>query len=65
MKKDELIQQMADGADITKIQATKALSSLIEGISDALKEEDGKITLMIALLSPLEGRQPHPVCLML
>jgi DNA-binding protein HU-beta len=46
MKKDDLIQQVAEGAGITKVQAAKALNSVIEGISDALKEKDGKITLI-------------------
>jgi DNA-binding protein HU-beta len=46
MKKDELIQQMAEGAGITKIQAAKALNSLVEGISGALKGKDGKVTLI-------------------
>jgi DNA-binding protein HU-beta len=46
MKKDDLIQQMAEGAGITKVLAAKALTSLIDGISSALKEKDGKITLV-------------------
>lgn len=46
MKKDDLIQLMAEGAGITKVQAAKALNAVIDGISDALKEEDGKITLI-------------------
>lgn len=46
MKKDDLIQQMAAEAGITKVQAGKALNSLVEGISGALKEEDGKVTLI-------------------
>ena len=46
MKKEDLIQQMAEGAGITKIQATKALNSLVEGISGTLKEADGKVTLI-------------------
>jgi DNA-binding protein HU-beta len=46
MKKDDLIQLMAEGAGITKVQAAKALNSVIDGISEALKEEDGKISLI-------------------
>ncbi len=46
MKKDELIQQMAEGAGITKVQAAKALNSVVDGISGALKGKDGKITLI-------------------
>ena len=46
MKKDELIQQMADGAGITKVHAAKALNALVEGISGGLKGKDGKVTLI-------------------
>lgn len=46
MKKDDLIQQMAAEAGITKVQAAKALNSIVDGISGALKEEDGKVTLI-------------------
>ncbi len=46
MKKDDLIQQMAEGAAITKTQAAKALNSLVDGIAGALKEKDGKVTLI-------------------
>ena len=46
MKKDELIAQMAEAAGITKVQAGKALAAMTEGVVDALKGEDGKISLI-------------------
>ena len=45
MTKAELIDQMANDAGITKVAATKALDSLIRGITKSLKKRDGKITL--------------------
>jgi len=45
MTKAELIEQMANDAGMTKVAATKALDSLIGGITKALKKKDGKITL--------------------
>ena len=46
MTKAELIEKMATGAGITKVAAGAALDYFIEGITDALKEKDGKITLV-------------------
>ena len=45
MTKTQLIEQMAKDAGISKTEAGKALDSLIDGIGEAIKEEDGKITL--------------------
>jgi DNA-binding protein HU-beta len=45
MTKAQLIEQMAKDAGISKTEAGKALDSLIDGIGEAIKEEDGKITL--------------------
>ncbi len=45
MTKAQLIEQMAKDAGISKTEAGKALESLIDGIGEAIKEEDGKITL--------------------
>ncbi|MGD8835381.1 MAG: HU family DNA-binding protein [Desulfobacteraceae bacterium] len=45
MKKAELIEQMAQDADITKAAAGAAMESLIDGITKALKKKDGKVTL--------------------
>jgi DNA-binding protein HU-beta len=46
MKKEELVAQMAEEAGITKVQAAKALSAMIDGISGALKQKDGKVALV-------------------
>ena len=40
MNKSELIDAIADGADISKAAATKALDSAIEAITGALKKGD-------------------------
>jgi DNA-binding protein HU-beta len=45
MKKDELIKQMAKDAGISNQAAREAMRSIIDGISDALKIENGKATL--------------------
>jgi len=45
MTKAELIEVMANDAGITKVAATKALESMINGITKSLKQKDGKITL--------------------
>uniref|UniRef100_A0A7C4RSN5 HU family DNA-binding protein n=1 Tax=Desulfatirhabdium butyrativorans TaxID=340467 RepID=A0A7C4RSN5_9BACT len=46
MKKEELVAQMAEEAGITKTQAAKALSAMLQGIAGALKEKDGKVALV-------------------
>lgn len=45
MTKAELIEQMAKDAGITKTAAGAAMESLIDGISQALRKKDGKVTL--------------------
>jgi DNA-binding protein HU-beta len=45
MNKGDLINKVAEGAGITKAQASDALNAVIEGISGALKSGD-KITLI-------------------
>ena len=45
MNKGDLINKIAEGAGITKAQASDALNAVIEGISGALKSGD-KITLI-------------------
>ncbi len=45
MKREELISKIADEASITKKQATAALTSLLDGISGALKSGD-KVTFV-------------------
>jgi DNA-binding protein HU-beta len=46
MTKAELIDQAAKDAGISKAAATVALSSLLDGITKALKKKDGKVTLV-------------------
>jgi DNA-binding protein HU-beta len=46
MTKAELIEQMAKDAGISKAAATTALSSMIDGITKALKKKDSKVTLV-------------------
>ena len=45
MTKSELIEIMANDAGITKVAAEAALKSMQNGIAQALKKKDGKITL--------------------
>ena len=45
MNKGDLIAKMAEGAEISKAAATKALDSMLEAIEGALKEGD-KVTLV-------------------
>jgi DNA-binding protein HU-beta len=45
MNKADLINQIAESAKITKAQATEALNSVLDGISNALKSGD-KVTLI-------------------
>ena len=45
MKKKELIERMARDACITKVAAADALDSLIDGLTAAIKNDDGKMTL--------------------
>ena len=46
MTKAELIEQMAKDADISKAAAGAALNSLLEGITGALQEKEGKVSLV-------------------
>jgi DNA-binding protein HU-beta len=43
--KTQLIEQIANEAGISKDEAGKALDSLFDSIAEAIKEEDGRITL--------------------
>lgn len=45
MNKNELINKIAEGASINKTQATQALQTVLESITDTLKEGD-KLTLV-------------------
>lgn len=46
MTKTDLINKIAEDAGISKTAAAKAIVSLAEGITEALKEENGKISLI-------------------
>jgi DNA-binding protein HU-beta len=46
MTKAELVEAMAKDAGISKVKAGEVLSSLITGITQALKKKDGKVTLV-------------------
>ncbi len=46
MTKAELVEKMAKDAGISKVAAAAALSSLMDGITKALKKKDGKVTLV-------------------
>ena len=45
MTKAELVEFMAEKADLTKADAGRALDAMVEGITKGLKE-DGKVTLV-------------------
>ena len=45
MNKAELIEKMAQDADISKAAAGQALVALLAGITSSLKAKDGKVTL--------------------
>jgi DNA-binding protein HU-beta len=46
MTKTELVDKMVQDAGITKVAATAALNSFMDGIGKALKKKDGKVTLV-------------------
>ena len=46
MNKSELIDAMAQDADITKAAAKKALESFISNVTETLKKKDGKVSLV-------------------
>ena len=46
MTKAELVDQMANDANISKVAAAKALDSFMEGVKTTLKKKDGKVTLV-------------------
>ena len=45
MTKAELVQFIAEKADLTKADATRALEAMVEGATEGLKKE-GKVTLV-------------------
>jgi len=46
MTKAELVEKMATDAGISKVAASTALNSFIDGVTKALKKKDGKVTLV-------------------
>ena len=46
MTKAELIEKMAKDAGITKVGAGKALESFIDGVTQGLKKQNSKVTLV-------------------
>lgn len=64
MNKADLINQMADQAEISKAQATKALDAMLDGVVEALKNGD-KVTLVnfgtffVADRAARTGRNPR------
>ena len=46
MTKAELVEKMAKDAKISKVAASTALNSFMEGVTKALKKKDGKVTLV-------------------
>jgi DNA-binding protein HU-beta len=46
MTKADLIEKIAEDTGISKVMAAKALESFMEGVQQALKKKDGKLTLV-------------------
>lgn len=64
MNKTELVEAIAESADLTKAQASKALEAFIESVTETLKKGD-KVTLIgfgtfeTRERSAREGRNPQ------
>ena len=64
MNKQELIENIAESADITKAAAGRALDSMIDSVSGALKEGDSVVlvgfgTFTVRDRSARTGRNPQ------
>jgi len=46
MTKADLVQKIADDADISKIAANSALTSFLDNVTKELKKKEGKVTLV-------------------
>lgn len=46
MTKAELVAKMAKEASISKVAASAALNSFMDGVTKTLKKKDGKVTLV-------------------
>ena len=58
MTKAELVEFIAEKADLTKADAGRALEAMIEGITEGLKKE-GKVTFTTKKRDAREGRNPQ------
>ena len=64
MNKQELIENIATSADITKAAAGRALDSMIDSVTDALKKGDSVVlvgfgTFMVRERAARTGRNPR------
>lgn len=59
MNKSQLIDKIADGADISKAAAGRALDAFIDAVGEALKEGD-QVALVGFGTSPFASVQPVP-----
>ena len=64
MNKGELVQRISDKAGVSRSQAENALNAVIEGISDALKNDDsvtlvGFGTFSVSKRDARQGRNPQ------
>lgn len=46
MNKSELIEAVANSADLTKAEAGRAVDAVIDNITKVLKKKDGKVSLV-------------------
>ncbi len=46
MKKVELVEKIAQDAGISKVVASNVLNSFLDNVTKALKEKDGRVTLV-------------------
>ncbi len=46
MTKTDLVQKIAEDADISKIAANRALNSFMDNVTKELKKKEGKVTLV-------------------
>ncbi|WP_108651294.1 HU family DNA-binding protein [Dongshaea marina] len=64
MNKSQLIDRIAEGADISKASANRALDSFVEAITEAMKQDDqvalvGFGTFSVRERSARSGRNPQ------
>ncbi len=64
MNKTDLIEAVAEAADISKAQATRAVDSIVDNITDALKKDDqvtlvGFGTFTVRKRAARSGRNPR------